>query len=58
MKDMHLSGFELGGRLVLSLVAGRHLFHLDITLEAKDKDSGPAHLKPTTMRVETNHLES
>ena len=50
MKDMHLSGFELGGRLVLSLVAGRHLFHLDITLEAKDKDkdidSGPTHLKP------------
>ena len=57
---MHLSGFELGGRLVLSLVAGRHLFHLDITLEAKDKDidSGPAHLKPTTLRVETNQLES
>ena len=53
MKDMHLSGFKLGGRLVLSLVAGRHLFHLDITLEAKDKDkdkdSGPAHLKPTTL---------
>ena len=50
MKDMHLSGFKLGGRLVLSLVAGRHLFHLDITLEAKDKDkdidSGPTHLKP------------
>ena len=47
---MHLSGFKLGGRLVLSLVAGRHLFHLDITLEAKDKDkdidSGPTHLKP------------